>query len=289
MQLRQYRAKAMTVKTSLPVLPVLAVLAALAALALPARASDKPPSFSPALDAVCGLGAAQSAGCDAIRARAVVDPTARPYSAVARLNQAGRDIKTHCTAALVSQRLALTAAHCLFDSRRQRWIPLSSLVLLTGYERGHHQLSSQIERTVLAPAIDPGAPGFAVAPGDDWALLVLTEPLGATAGFFPLFQGRLRTAGPGEATLVGYAGLRPHVLTEARDCGRPLVAGGRLMAGCAAMPGDSGAPLLWQGVDGLALLGTTTAVSGETAPFSTHFAPWFRLRDAIATEIANGN
>ena len=69
-------------------------------------------AFATVFDRVCGLGADQAAGCDGIRNREIVDGSARPWSAIGRVNFSGIDQRAHCTGTLISERLVLTAAHC---------------------------------------------------------------------------------------------------------------------------------------------------------------------------------
>ena len=244
-----------------------------------------------ALSGICGSGTHRAEGCTAIRAREVLDATRPPWSAIGRVNYAGGDTRSHCTGTLVSDFAVLTAAHCLWNPVRKRRIPTESLRFVAGYQRGQGLAVSTVRSIVLSPRIDGAAPEFSATPDHDWALLILNHPLGRRYGQIRLFRGRLRLAGPGEALMAGYAGLTPHVLSLARDCGQPLAVSGQLLAACSAMPGDSGAPLLWRGHDGLGnpgifLLGATTAVNAGSGPFTTRFAPWFRLREAIANEKA---
>jgi V8-like Glu-specific endopeptidase len=219
--------------------------------------------------------APESPACAAIRARAPADVTLPPFSAVGRLDIARASGFDHCTAVRVSHRLALTAAHCLngvtTDALTFRHAPISA----------NTRTTARVTRIVR-----PDNPSH---PSHDWAILILSAPLEAAGTLPPLFSGKLRDAGAGEAILAGYAGLTPDTLTLARDCGRPLAVAGQLMATCSAMPGDSGAPLFWIDAQGARLLGITTSISGTRAPNTTGFAPWFRFRQTLAAEIAAGN
>ncbi|MDU8926524.1 trypsin-like serine protease [Alisedimentitalea sp. MJ-SS2] len=263
-------------------------------LAMGVTAMAQEAAFSPALDGICSLGNTRAIGCDAIRAREIVDASDPQWSAIGRVNYASGDLRSHCTGTLVSNRTVLTAAHCLWNATRKRWIPAESLQFVPGYQRGQGLATSGVDSIILAPQIDTAAPRLRITPSHDWALLILSEPLGNRFGTIRLFGGRLRASTQGTALMPGYASLSPHVLRVAHDCDHPLPVSGQLLAACSAMPGDSGAPLLWVGTDGLGqtgtfLLGTTTAVSAATAPMTTRFAPWFRLRDAVETEILMGN
>ena len=199
-------------------------------------------------------GAAQTTGicqrggpaCAPIRARQVLDAAAAPWRAVGRVNFATIDVRLHCTGALVAENVVLTAAHCLYNGPRQRWIPAQSIQFVAGYQRSSYAARSAVARYILDPVQDVAGQQLGMDVPHDWALLILEEPIGASLGFFAL-------AGEGQQTdaprMPGYAGLRPHVLSLASDCGAAVPwEGGALFAyRCAAMPGDSGAPLLADG------------------------------------------
>lgn len=224
--------------------------------------------FVPALDAICGRGAQVSAGCAAIRARPIVDAAAAPWHSIGRVNFASIEIRQHCTGTLVGARMVLTAAHCLYNFPRKSWIPASSLRFAAGYQRGQAVAQAQVRRYLLDPVQDPASRDFRGGVTHDWALLELEAPLGRDLGYLPLAD-----PGAGDAVrLAGYAGLRPHVLSVAEDCGPwlPLAAGGVALTTCSAMPGDSGAPLLLEQDGALSVAGvfSTIVVTEDGVPHS---------------------
>jgi len=162
-----------------------------------------------------------------------------PWSAVGRLNngQGG-----HCSGILLGPKLAVTAAHCLWNKKTRRPMPATSLRFVAGYDRGQYLAFTNVESTIIAPSWQFDVPYSPVLASHDWALLILAEPLGDKVGWVGL------GAAPGPAdwlVTVGYGQDKAHIPAAHLGCHvAGKLASGVLTHDCDAVHGDSGAPVL---------------------------------------------
>ena len=187
--------------------------------------------------------------------RVRMNATEFPWSALGRLNngQGG-----HCSGTLIGPRLVATAAHCLWNNRTLRPMPVTAFTFVAGFDRGEYLRASKV--VALHPA-----PGWVFTTeqqnlstrANDWALLELAEPMGDAIGWIALASPRagmaVAVAGYGkDKAFVPLAHLGCH-LTE-----QPLP--GVLFHNCDAVQGESGGPVLaW--IDGqLRLVAINVAV-----------------------------
>lgn len=175
------------------------------------------------------------------RAREVpFDASRWPYTAIGKLNVVtGPGSKQFCTATLIGPRLALTAAHCLWDRARARWVEPASVHFVAGYALGRYTAHSVGSAVHVPDGFDPVA---AINPADlalDRALLELAE--GIPVKPVELDDGPLPQTVPGIAW-AGYRRDRNQVLTAEADCMGLRANGGSLLVipGCRAVYGESG-------------------------------------------------
>ncbi len=186
---------------------------------------------------LAGLGPARAAEVS-------VDASRWPYTAIGKLNVViGPGSRRFCTATLIGPRLALTAAHCLWDKARGRWVEPASVHFVAGYALGAYIAHSVASRAHVPEAFDPDAPIGAANLAHDRALLELAQAV-------PVRPIDLddEPHGPVVAGIAwaGYRRDRNQVLSAEAGCQGHQALDGRLMVvpGCRAVQGESGSAVL---------------------------------------------
>ena len=98
-----------------------------------------------------------------------VEAKAYPWSAIGKLNNG---VGGSCTAVLISEHYALTAAHCLFFRNSGQYLPAQSVHLILGYENQQFREHLRVSAYYIPPTYEPTKPYETLA--SDWALLSIS-------------------------------------------------------------------------------------------------------------------
>ncbi len=199
--------------------------------------------------AACLLALALTAGPalagDTAQRRMLAAHEQLEWRGVGRLNM---EDGGYCTATLISETLAITAAHCLFDDVGRR--NDADLWFAAGYRNGRWEAIRQARRSAVHPdyVSSPGRRANAAQIAADIALIELDAPvLGVAIPHYP--RADLPAEG-GAVALLSYGRGRSNALSLQEPCrvtGRwDAIAG----LTCEVAPGSSGSPVFRRGHGG---------------------------------------
>lgn len=208
--------------------------------------------------------------------RRIVDSWAAPWNAIGRVNVAGYRTRGACTGTLIAPDLVVTAAHCLFDRRSGRPVPLGNIHFVAGQRRDKFLAHAKARCVRL-----PDGHRFSKTPSmaafrSDVAVIVLKRRLEIAP--VPLATGPEPAAG---AALVhpGYGRDRPYLLSADSACSLQGRSAGVLLTDCDTNFGGSGGPVLVREEGALRLLAVMVGIVERRYSAAVETLHWRALRD----------
>lgn len=151
--------------------------------------------------------------------RQAANPMPEPVSAWSAIGRVNRQRGGFCTGMLIAPDKVLTTSRCVWDTELRSWIHPSDLHFLAGYHLGKYVAHRRAVEIQLPRNIRMTRRGTPRKTDNDWAILVLNEPIADYVSVrpIPLIASEVDFTSLRPLLRVGYGWARPHV-AESTSC-----------------------------------------------------------------------
>ena len=219
------------------------------------------------LSLLCGAAIAAAEDVGSALIRLDTQEATRGWEAVGRLDMRHGGF---CTAALIRDRLLLTAAHCVFDENDQP-IPPEDFIFQAGLRNGRADATRQIVKVVAHPDYIPDGPTASIEGiVNDIAVLELAQPI-RYMGIEP-FPISSRPFPGDEVAIVSYGRDREEAPSLQESCAILTRMNGALVMNCDVVSGSSGSPVFRMSGGRAQIVSVVSAVAntgGDKVSFGT--------------------
>ncbi|SDQ86727.1 trypsin-like serine protease [Pseudovibrio sp. Tun.PSC04-5.I4] len=211
--------------------------------------------------------------------REIIDTWDPPWNVIGRVNVAGFRSRSMCSGTLVSSRMVITAAHCLYNARTGKSHVPSTINFVAGVRRDQYVAHANAACVYTLDGYKFTSRPTLKQATQDVGVIVLSKPLDLNP--FPVLKQlpTTKTKQSLKLTSAGYARDRPYLLAADKNCKLLQDRGNLWLTNCDTNYGGSGGPVLVKEEGALKLAAIMVASAQNKFSIAVPKNVWSHLLD----------